>query len=217
MKLEKKGGLKLQVSDFVTRIPTNERLVAFTFDDGPNPTYTPQLLDIFRAAGGKATFFMIGKQIEQYPDMAAAVHAEGHEIGNHTETHPYLTKLLPDEAREELERAEERIRGITGQTVRVFRPPFFDIDDTILAIMRERGYPCIGAVNPETRDWETPGVDYILSHTRDTVADGCVLLFHDGYGDRSQTVEAVRILVAELAAEGYRFVTVSELMERAGG
>lgn len=160
---------------------------------------------------------MIGKQIEQNPDIAAAVHAAGHEIGNHTETHPYLTKLQPDEAREELALAEERIRRITGQAVRVFRPPFFVIDDTILAIMRERGYPCIGAVNPETRDWETPGVEYILSHTRDEITSGSVLLFHDGYGDRSQTVEAVRILVAELAEEGYRFVTVSELLDQASG
>jgi len=205
----------MQASDVVTRIPTNERLVAFTFDDGPNPTYTPQLLDIFRAARGKATFFMIGEQIEAHPDVAAAVHAEGHEIGNHTQTHPHLTKLQPEQARAELALAEERIRGITGQPVRVFRPPYFDIDDSIWAIVREMGYPCVGAVNPETRDWETPGVDHILLHTRNTVTGGSVLLFHDGYGDRSQSIEAVRILVAELAAEGYRFVTVSELMEQA--
>ncbi|XID94891.1 polysaccharide deacetylase family protein [Paenibacillaceae bacterium WGS1546] len=202
----------MQTADMITKIPTNERLIAFTFDDGPNPTYTPQLLDIFRAVGGKATFFMIGMQIEANPHIAAAVHAEGHEIGNHTDTHPYLTKLRPEEACTELERAEERIHGITGQSVRVFRPPFFDMDDSVLSIAREKGYLCIGAVNPETRDWEMPGVDYILTHTRNTIADGSVLLFHDGYGDRSQTVEAVRMLVAELTAEGYRFVTVSELL-----
>ena len=86
------------------------------------------------------------------------------------------------------------------------------MNDTILALAAELGYHSIGAVNVETRDWEQPGVDHILAKTRESVGRGSILVFHDGFGDRSQSVEAVRILVAELAAQEYRFVTVSELL-----
>src|SRR5918998_6683799 len=94
--------------------PTTAQVVAFTFDDGPNPVYTPQLLDIFRQVGGKATFFMIGQQIDAHPATAAMVDADGHELGNHTLTHPKLTQLAPDAVRTELVQTDERIQRITG-------------------------------------------------------------------------------------------------------
>ncbi len=194
------------------RVPTTAPVVAFTFDDGPNPVYTPQLLDIFRHARGKATFFMIGQQIDAHPSTAAAVHAGGHELGNHTLTHPKLTQLAPDAVRAELVQTDERIQRITGGPARTFRPPFLDVNDAILALAAELGYWSIGAVNLETRDWEQPGIDHILEKTREYVGSGSILVFHDGFGDRSQSVEAVRILVAELAAQDYWFVTVSELL-----
>ncbi len=198
------------------RVPTTAPVVAFTFDDGPNPVYTPQLLDIFRQVGGKATFFMIGQQIDANPATAAAVHAGGHEIGNHTFTHPRLTQLAPDAARAELVHTDERIQRITGMLVRTFRPPFLDVNDEILILAAELGYWTIGAVNLGTRDWEQPGIDHIVEQTRASVGSGSILVFHDGFGDRSQSVEAVRILVAELAAQAYGFVTVSELLALAG-
>ncbi|MBP1977232.1 polysaccharide deacetylase family protein [Cohnella thailandensis] len=196
-------------------VPGKEKAVAFTFDDGPNAVYTPQIMEIFGKAGGKATFFMIGSKIEENEETARAVHAQGHEIGNHTYSHPRLTEQTLEEAREELSRTDERIREVTGLPVRTFRPPYFACDDRILRLASEFGYVSIGACNPDTRDWEQPGVDYILERTRPTVGPGAIFLFHDGNGDRSQTVEAVRILVEELSAEGYRFVTVSELLAMA--
>ncbi len=199
----------------VHRVPTTARVVAFTFDDGPHPVYTPQLLDIFRQAGGKATFYMIGQQIDANPATAAAVHAGGHELGNHTLTHPKLTQLAPDAVRAELVQTDERIRSITGTPPRTFRPPFLDVNDEILALAAELGYWSIGAVNLETRDWEQPGIDHIVEKTRESVGSGSILVFHDGFGDRSQSVEAVRMLVAELAEQDYRFVTVSELLASA--
>lgn len=193
-------------------VPTTERVVAFTFDDGPNHIYTSQILDIFRDAGGKATFFMIGSQIEANPEIATRVHEEGHEIANHTFTHPYLTQITTEEARAELIRTADCIRSITGGPVRTFRPPYLDMNDEILALAVDLGYSTIGAVNMETRDWEQPGVDYILEKSRGYVGNGSILLFHDGYGDRSQSIEAVRILVEELMGKGYQFITVSELI-----
>ncbi|MDP9313726.1 MAG: polysaccharide deacetylase family protein [Chloroflexota bacterium] len=198
------------------RVPTTARVVTFTFDDGPHPVYTAQLMDIFRQVGGKATFYMIGQQIDAHPATAAAVHAAGHELGNHTWTHPRLTQLAPEAARAELVQTDERIQRITRAPVRTFRPPFLDVNDAILALAAELGYWSIGAVNLGTRDWEQPGVGHIVEQTRESVGSGSILVFHDGFGDRSQSVEAVRILVAELAAQDYRFVTVSELLALVG-
>ncbi|RUS45133.1 polysaccharide deacetylase family protein [Cohnella sp. AR92] len=199
-------------------VPVKEKAVAFTFDDGPNAVYTAELLDIFREAGGRATFFMVGTSLEEGAETAEAVHAAGHEIGNHTYTHPDMTKLTLEEAREELRRMEMSIRKVTGQPVRTFRPPYLAVDERILSLAAEEfQYDSIGAANPEARDWEQPGVGFILEKTRPTIREGAILLFHDGYGDRSQTMEAVRALVRELSEAGYRLVTVSELMAMARG
>ncbi|MDN4070539.1 polysaccharide deacetylase family protein [Paenibacillus vini] len=199
----------------VHRVPTRDKAVAFTFDDGPHPLYTRQLLDIFRKANGKATFFMIGQEIDAFEDIAAEVHQAGHEIANHTYSHPDLTKLALEEARAEIQQADERIRQITGQPVLSFRPPYFGVNEDILSLAAEFGYTSIGTVNGEAKDWEQPGVEFILDHTRPTIENGSIFMFHDGYGERAQTIEAVQVLLEELAAEGYRFLTVSELLELA--
>lgn len=199
----------------VHQVPTDEKVIAFTFDDGPHPLYTKQLLDIFQRVSGKATFFMIGQEIDAFEDIAKEVHNAGHEIANHTNSHLDLTRLTLEEARVELQQGDERIRRVTGKPVMNFRPPYFSVNDDILSLAAEHGYHSIGAVNGEAKDWEQPGVDFILNHTRPTVGNGSIFLFHDGYGDRFQTVEAVRVLVEELTADGYRLVTVSELLEYA--
>ncbi|MBB6022450.1 peptidoglycan/xylan/chitin deacetylase (PgdA/CDA1 family) [Paenibacillus sp. JGP012] len=197
----------------IEQVTVQEKVVAFTFDDGPHPVYTPQVLDIFRRAGGHATFFMIGEEMEAHSDIAAEVHREGHEIANHTYTHPNLTELTLEEAGEELRRAEQLVQKVTGGSARSFRPPYFGVNDDILALAAERGYRTIGAANGAARDWDNPGTQHIVEHSRSAVKPGSVLIFHDGYGDRSQTVEAVRVLVEELTADGYRLVTVSELLD----
>ncbi|CAM4303963.1 MAG: polysaccharide deacetylase family protein [Paenibacillus macerans] len=200
--------------EVISRIAVREKAVAFTFDDGPNPEFTPQILDIFREAGAKATFFMIGTQMEKSLGTAQAVHEQGHEIGNHTYTHPAMPEVSPDECRRELAQTEELIVRVTGSKPRVFRPPYFATNAEVAAMAAgEFGYHSIGAVNGAATDWEMPGVRHIVDKTREALTPGSVLLFHDGFDDRSQTVEAVRILVSELTRKGYRLVTVSELLE----
>lgn len=203
--------------DVITTVAIQEKAVAFTFDDGPHPLYTPQVLDIFAKCHGKATFFMIGRQMEQSLSTASAVHAQGHEIGNHTYSHPSLPEITPGECREELRRTEALIMQVTGRKPSVFRPPYVAFSEQVAAISRgEFGYPAIGAVNGAATDWEMPGVKHIVDKTRETIEPGSILLFHDGFGDRSQTIEAVRILTEELTVEGYKLVTVSELLQLAG-
>jgi peptidoglycan-N-acetylglucosamine deacetylase len=197
----------------INEVSTSQKVVAITFDDGPNPIYTAQVLDIFREAEGKATFFMIGEQMDQYPEMVKKVVEQGHEIGNHTYTHPKLSQLSPAECLEEIERTEKLMQELVGQKPVVFRPPYLDYNDETIIVLQQKEYPMIGALNLEAQDWEMPGVDHILAKSRDCVKNGSILIFHDGYGDRSQTIEAVRTLVSELASQGYQLVTVSELLK----
>ncbi|MGO4108407.1 polysaccharide deacetylase family protein [Paenibacillus sp. YAF4_2] len=196
----------------IQMVETTHKVVAFTFDDGPNPTYTPQLLEIFAEAGGKATFYMIGEQIAAHPETAKLVHEEGHEIGNHTYTHPNMTELSDEEILSELSRTEELIKQVTGSRAATMRLPYLAGDERVHSLLAREGYPALGALNMDAKDWDMPGVQHILDHTRDTIRNGSVLIFHDGYGDRSQSVEAVRVLTKELTASGYRLVTVSELL-----
>jgi peptidoglycan-N-acetylglucosamine deacetylase len=200
----------------VNSVNTSKRVVAFTFDDGPDVNYTPQILDLFREAGGKATFFMIGSQVEAHPDLARRVLAEGHEIANHTFTHPNLTELATDDIIDELTRAAKSIKEVTGADVRTFRPPYFGYNEKIHSLVTDRfGYPAIGAMNTNASDWNNPGVEHIVEHSRDHLSAGSILIFHDGWGDRSQTVEAVRQLIEIAVAQGCQLVTVSELLEMA--
>jgi Predicted xylanase/chitin deacetylase len=199
----------------IQAINTASKAVAFTFDDGPNPVYTPELLEIFAEAGGKATFYMIGEQIAAYPEVARLVHEQGHEIGNHSYTHPNMTELSDEEFESELARTEELIKQVTGSRARTMRLPYLAGDERVHALLERAGYPSIGALNMEAKDWDMPGVDHILACSRREVRNGSILIFHDGYGDRSQSVEAVRVLTKELAADGYRLVTVSELLQMA--
>jgi peptidoglycan-N-acetylglucosamine deacetylase len=196
----------------INEVSTLQRVVAITFDDGPNPVYTPQVLEIFSEAQGKATFFMIGEQMRSNPEVVKQVVAARHEIGNHTFTHPKLSQLNTAECLAEIEKTEILIEELAGQKSVVFRPPYLDYNQDTVSLLQTKRYPMIGAMNLEAQDWELPGVDHIVQKSREVVKEGCILIFHDGYGDRSQTIEAVRILVSELTSQGYQLVTVSELL-----
>ncbi|MBM7654969.1 polysaccharide deacetylase family protein [Neobacillus cucumis] len=196
----------------INEVNTSEKMIAVTFDDGPNPVYTTQLLDIFSEVQGKATFFMIGEQMNRHPEIVRKVYEQGHEIGNHTYSHAKMTELAEAECVEEVIRNEQLIYQLTGQKPVVLRPPYLDYNHETVSFMQQKGYPMIGALNLEAHDWEMPGVNHILSKSRECVKNGSILIFHDGYGDRSQSIEAVRILVSELKFQGYQLVTVSELL-----
>ncbi|MBD2868583.1 polysaccharide deacetylase family protein [Paenibacillus sp. IB182493] len=196
-------------------VPTSRKAIAMTFDDGPNPIYTPQVLDIFREVSGRATFYMIGEQMLKAPETVKAVAAEGHEIGNHTYSHPALTDLSPDDAWQELERTERLIETLTGRKPLTFRPPYLRHNEDTQTVVDRFGYSVAGALNGESKDWEMPGAEHIVDTSLRHARPGSVLLYHDGFGDRSQTIEAVRRLVRTLTDRGYLLVTVSELLELA--
>ncbi|GMA14285.1 glycosyltransferase (plasmid) [Deinococcus metallilatus] len=195
------------------------RALALTFDDGPDPTYTPQLLDILKREQVPATFFIVGLHGEEHPELLRRMLAEGHEIGSHTFTHPDLGLVSRRQFDLELNATQRLLEGETGHRTLLFRPPFAeDVEPEtpdqagIVEHASRLGYS-ISGMGVDPNDWRRPGAGQIVSRVLVQVkaGDGHVILLHDGGGDRAQTVAALPELIARLRAEGYTFTTVSEL------
>jgi peptidoglycan/xylan/chitin deacetylase (PgdA/CDA1 family) len=197
----------------IAQIQTTQKVVAITFDDGPDPLYTPHLLELFHEYNAKATFYTVGQQLEAHREVAIAAHEAGHELGNHTYSHPHLPELDREQQLSELVQTEKLLVEITGSKPLTFRPPYLEFNEETIVLIESFDYRIISAMNLGTEDWREPGVDHILNKTREHIVPGSILLFHDGFGDRSQTMEAVRILLTEYTAQGFQFVTVSDLLK----
>jgi cellulose synthase/poly-beta-1,6-N-acetylglucosamine synthase-like glycosyltransferase/peptidoglycan/xylan/chitin deacetylase (PgdA/CDA1 family) len=214
----------------VSEQPPPGRRIALTFDDGPDPRWTPLIAAELRAAGIHATFFEIGSQAARYPNLVRLVMRDGNEIGNHTFTHVLLSAVPYWEAKKQIELTEAVLVGVTGHYTRLIRPPYSSFpdavttrDERVLARLAGRRYYIVLA-NYDSQDWRRPGVRAILRNATPPGSTGGIIMFHDGGGNRSQTVNAVRRLISLLRARGFRFVTVSQLaglsaraVEPAGG
>lgn len=197
----------------IRHVPVSEKAIALTFDDGPDGDFTPRILEVLRAHGAKATFFVVGKQVEYYPEILRQIAADGHEIGSHTYSHPKLSGLSEARLRSELARTADLIRVACGVAPACFRPPFGVIGAGAIQVVRDSGYAIVlWDRELDSRDWERPGVDRIVERVVSNARPGGIVLMHDGGGCRSQTVAALGKILDQLAAQGYRFVTVSELL-----
>lgn len=196
----------------VRSISTSERLVALTFDDGPDPRYTPRVLALLRMEGIHATFFQIGELVEKYPELARAVVTEGHIVGNHTYSHADIESATSEDIQTEIVRCEEAITKVTGQRPVLFRPPKGHYNDRLFQILHNRGYHLIlWKLCVEHKAAPTP-VDMacrVIANTR----PGTIILAHDGRLNREKDIEALPIIISGLKARGYRFVTIPELLE----
>ena len=193
-------------------INTKEKVIALTFDDGPHNTYTPQILELLEKHDAKATFFVIGERAERYPDIISQINDEGHELANHTYTH--TLKIKPTNLEEELRKTNQAIHKITGIYPLFYRPVEGRYDEQIINTAVENGYKVImWSWHLDTEDWRMPGVQKIVSKVLTGVGPGDVVLFHDAGGDRTQTVKALEEILPSLKKQGYKFVTISELIE----
>jgi len=195
-------------------VRTGEKRAALTFDDGPNPRHTPALLDLLKARNVKATFFLVGKRIREFPQLTRRIAAEGHEIGNHGYHHVPITVLPPPLLVREVSRTGELIHEVTKTRPTYFRPPMGWINGVALGVVRKLGYePVIGTIHP--RDFASPGIDVIVERIRKRISPGSIIILHDGGWrkgvDRSQTIEAVNRVTVEHGQQGYRFETLSQL------
>jgi peptidoglycan/xylan/chitin deacetylase (PgdA/CDA1 family) len=196
----------------------NDKKVAITFDDGPSPVWTPRILDALRESGVKATFFMLGQHVHKYPHIARRVAAEGHTIGNHGYAHSVMLYYTVSEIEEEIQYTQQVIRQVTGVTTRYFRPPKAWLRRVIKKTIQAMGYEIV-LWSLNSKDWVTFHHQRMVRYLVSQVKNGDILLFHDsGHvfrregGDRTQTVAAIPLLVAELKARGFAFVTVDELL-----
>ncbi|MBE6538767.1 MAG: chitooligosaccharide deacetylase [Ruminococcaceae bacterium] len=193
------------------RVANEDMKIALTFDDGPHPYYTSKILDILKKYGVKATFFFVGQNIEYYPETAEEVYSEGHEIGNHTYTHHRVRAMDRIELLSELNRCDDAIYEIDEYRTRLFRPPEGALDADVEEAARSMDYSVI-LWSIDTRDWEHHSPDTILSDVLSNIKSGDIILMHDYIGRDSPTPAAVEMLIPALLERGYRFVTVSELM-----
>ncbi|MGQ9557400.1 MAG: polysaccharide deacetylase family protein [Desulfurispora sp.] len=199
----------------VIRVDTAEPLLALTFDDGPSNTFTPQVLEILARYRARATFFVVGRQVERSPALVARIHAAGHEIGNHTFSHPYGFKSAAHLERE-LTAAASAIYRVTGRQPVLFRPPGGHISPAQLQAARQLGYTVVGwTPADDARDWAGTPPGRIAERITHHVQKGDILIFHDCGGDRTNSVQALELVLQELQKRGFGFVTVSELL-RAG-
>jgi len=195
-----------------------EHQVAITFDDGPDPRWTPKILDILKAANVKAAFFLVGVNAERYPGLVRRIVNEGHEIGNHTYYHPNLSLCWPEHIRLELNATQLLLETITGRATTLFRPPYAadtaptQLSELIpLKIAEDLNYLVV-LENIDPQDWAKPGADIILQRIKQQRHDGSVILLHDAGGDRSQTVEALPRILDWLHTRGDTIVPLSTLL-----
>ncbi|HOW34854.1 MAG TPA: polysaccharide deacetylase family protein [Candidatus Omnitrophota bacterium] len=202
----------------IYRVKTNEKKVALTFDDGPSPVWTPKILDELKKADIKATFFMIGHHVAEYPDVAKRVAQEGHEIGNHGYTHGALIYYTTEELEEELRYTDFMIRQVTGQITKYYRPPKAWITKREKEKIKAMGYHIV-LWSLNSKDWVTFDDKYIVKYILRNIQNGDILLFHDSGGvfkteggDRSETVSTIPLLAEKLKERGFKLVTVNELL-----
>ncbi|MEO7247432.1 MAG: glycosyltransferase [Novosphingobium sp.] len=205
----------------------NPKLIALTFDDGPDPIWTPKVLDILEAKHVPGAFFVIGENSLEHPGIVRRIVADGYELGNHSYTHPNLAQVSDFGTRLELNATQRLIESYTGRTMRLFRAPYFGDAEPSTAeelrpaeLAQQHGYTIVG-LHVDPGDWKTPGAEQIYQQTIAQIqaasgndSDGRsanVVLLHDGGGNREQTVAALPRIIDRLRAEGYTLVSVAQL------
>ncbi|QUH24572.1 LysM peptidoglycan-binding domain-containing protein [Serpentinicella alkaliphila] len=192
----------------------NGNKIALTFDDGPNPTYTPQLLDVLKRHNVPATFFVMGSRVERHPAIAQRIVNEGHVIANHTWIHPNLRNVSQSQLVTEMTETENIIQKVTGVRTALMRPPYGGINQQALEGLRDLNYKVIHW-SIDSVDWRDQEVDTILINSLSPILGNDIILFHDAGGDeqtRGATVEGIEEIIITLRSQGYEFVTVDNLL-----
>jgi peptidoglycan-N-acetylglucosamine deacetylase len=206
------GSAAMAAGSTITSIKTNEKVIALTFDDGPTNPYTSEILNILKKHDVKATFFVVGENVQGHHDLLKRIMDEGHEIGNHTWNHPMLKFKSADFARKQIESTDKVIRdlGYTGQIH--FRSPYGVRTKTLPGVLASMDKDLI-LWNIDTVDWRRPASGTIAKRIINQARPGSIVLMHDGGGKRNNTVAALDTVITDLSGKGYSFVTVQQLLD----
>ncbi len=183
--------------------------VAITFDDGPHPIFTPEVLDLLARYQVRATFFCVGLNLNAYPELAGRAADEGHLVGNHTWSHPYLPDLTRDQLLGQIDATSAAMTRAVGRSTTLVRPPYGSRTPEALSWLAGHGMTTV-LWDIDAHDWATPGTDAIVTEVA-RATDGSVILMHDAGGDRTQTIEALPRILEHLLERDYRFVTIDQL------
>ncbi|MFK3958817.1 polysaccharide deacetylase family protein [Guptibacillus hwajinpoensis] len=206
--LEVEVPFKEKISTMKDEKDNGEKYVALTFDDGPSMQVTPRVLKILKQHDAKATFFMLGSQVEKYPSIAERVANSGHEIGNHTEHHMDLTKVGKPQMVQEIQSSNQKIQDATGQSPTLIRPPYGAINSKVEKVARDNGSSLI-LWSVDSLDWKSKNAEAINQVVQNEVVSGSIILLHDVH---PTTANALPKLLTTLEEEGYQFLTVSQLL-----
>ncbi len=191
-------------------VQKGDKVCSLTFDAAWGNEDTQQLIDILGKYGVRATFFVVGEWVDNYPESVQALADAGHEIMNHSDDHPHFPKLTPDAMRAQLNACNDKIEAITGVRPVLFRPPYGDYDDKVIATVKDCGMYCI-QWDVDSLDWKDPPAEKIASRVLDRVQEGSIVLFHNA---AKNTPAALPRVIEGLIAKGYTFVPVSQLIYR---
>ncbi|MER5598847.1 glycosyltransferase [Streptomyces sp. NPDC002265] len=203
-----------------TSVSVPDKTIALTFDDGPNPTWTPQVLKILQENDVPGTFFLVGSMVSRYPGIVKTMVDQGNEVGIHTFTHVDLSYQSGTRVDREMEQTQLALAGAAGITTTLFRAPYSSETDAIdnyswpvYKRLGEDGYTSV-FVDTDSDDWKRPGVSKIIQWATPSGTDGASVLFHDAGGERSQTIEALPKYIKKMKAKGYTFTTISGVMQQ---
>ena len=201
----------------IWEVKTEEKIVAITFDDGPHPVFTPQILDILAKHNAKATFFVAGNKVERFPEVLKRTAKEGHEIANHTYSHIYSGKISSEKLTNELEKTDVIIQNLIGKKPALYRPVGGLYNNNIIHTAIKNGkIVVLWSWNQDPHDWKSPPASKIASYIKKGLSPGDIILLHDWYGTEdstiSQTVNALDDVLTYLDENGYRCVTVTQLL-----
>ncbi|MDR1775372.1 MAG: polysaccharide deacetylase family protein [Actinomycetes bacterium] len=208
----KKQPVTIQVSQANKVRP---KVVALTFDDGPNPGETTSILKVLAAADVKATFFMLGRNVKTYPDLTRAVAEGGHQIAIHGYSHDSLAKMKPPKIESELLESVKAVKDAADVDVTWMRPPYGAVNSMVYSLLGEHKLK-VALWDVDPVDYGRPGASVIASRVVKRVHPGAVVLMHDGGGDRTQTVKALKTIIKKLKKKGYRFVTIDQMYQLIG-
>ncbi|PWI56949.1 polysaccharide deacetylase family protein [Sulfoacidibacillus thermotolerans] len=194
--------------------PPNKR-IALTFDDGPDNLYTPKILAILKEKKVRATFFVLGLHVRKYPIITRQIARAGHVLGNHSYDHPNLTRINQEQLLWEVKATEREILRLTGKRTRYLRPPYGDLDPTVLKSLGNMGYHVVNW-SVDSNDWRSLTKAQVLANVLPHVQPGAIILQHSAAGGPQEnltgTVEALPVIIDTLRAKGYQFVTIPELL-----